>query len=112
MQAARLRLDSSAIERRDPVDYVLQLFLLQFRKNRQGQDLVGGTLGVRKIPVFVPQVGKAWLPVQRHGIVNLRSDTAFGQEPLECVASRRADHVLIPGVTIASSRGRQLNLPA
>src|SRR5664280_1190336 len=68
----------SAIELGDGGDHALLLVLAQFGEHRQGQYFFRRALRLRKIARFIAQVSKAWLQVQRDGIVDFGSDALLG----------------------------------
>ena len=83
------------------------LVFAEFREDGQRQHFAGGAFGFREISLFVPEGFEGFLKMQRDGVVDLRSDFAFGQESAEVVSARGADDVLVPDVAASRNLVRQ-----
>ena len=99
-------LQSPAVEACDRIDDVLQLPLLEFRVDRQRQRLAGRLGRFRAVLGLVAEVGKAFLHMQRHGVIDLRADALLAKVGTELVPIRDPDHILIVDVAVARTSGR------
>src|SRR5262245_54247645 len=97
---------SLAVEIGDRVDDVLELPLVELGIYRQRQRLGGRALGFRVVPWLVAEVGKAFLHVQGHGVIDLRADSALTQVGTQAIPVRYTYHVLVVYMAVARTSGR------
>src|SRR5258707_122167 len=65
---------------------------------KQGQNFGGGTLGLRQIAFRITEIGKAFLQVQRNGVIDFRTHAAFFQKLTQLVPLLHAYHILMKDV--------------
>src|SRR5258708_8795084 len=84
----------------DALHDILGLRFGEFGLYCQGESLFCGTLTLGKSSWLVSEIGKAFLKVQGHRIVNLGADATLLQVALQFVAPRSPNHVLIEDVAV------------
>jgi len=98
------------VEIPDLLDYILLLLLRQFRIDGNCQGFFRSVLGFGQIAFSISEILKAFLEVQRYGVVDLSPHTVGVEEFSEPVPVPLGypDDVLIKDMSIPLLDGRQL----
>src|SRR5262245_6505251 len=92
-----------------PRNHRLLLGDSQLREDRQAENLSRRFLGLRQTARAIAERLKAFLQMQRHGIINLASHTGRGELRLDAVTARArySNRVLVPDMPAARVGLRQ-----
>ena len=80
------------------------LVFFKFRKDRQSQHVQRGAFRFRQIAGSIAKISETFLQMQRNGVINLSTNTAFAEESTQLVAITDANHILVIDVVCAGKR--------